>query len=76
MEETTAVVTEAVEAAVEAVTEAASSGVMFEPLNFVMNLKWMGLGMLGIFMVIAAIWGVTVALNKIVSDKPKAEEEN
>ena len=75
MEETTALVTEAVEALETAAVEAASSGILFEPMNFIYNLKWMGLGMLGIFIVIAAIWGVTVALNKFCKEKPKADEE-
>ncbi len=39
------------------------------PMNFVDNLGYMGVGMLGIFIVIGAIWGVTLALNKIFSDK-------
>lgn len=43
----------------------------FEPTNFVSNLGYMGTGMLGIFVVIATIWAVTVALNKIFSDKKK-----
>ncbi len=77
MVETVNAATEALtEAVTEAVTEAASSGILFEPLNFVSNLKWMGLGMLGIFLVIAAIWGVTVVLNKFCKEKPKTDEEN
>ena len=44
------------------------------PLNFVSNLGYMGTGMLGIFIVIALIMGVTTALNKLFSGKPKTEE--
>ena len=44
------------------------------PLNFVSNLGYMGTGMLGIFIVIALIMGVTTALNKFFSGKPKADE--
>jgi len=41
----------------------------FEPMAFVENLKYMGLGMLGIFVVIGIIAGVTVLLNRILSKK-------
>ncbi len=60
--------------AIEEVVETASSEIMFEPLNFVSNLSYMGMGMLGIFIVIGVIWGVTVALNKLFSKKPKDED--
>ena len=42
---------------------------MFEPTNFVSNLKYMGIGMLGIFVVIGLIMIVTFVLNKIFSKK-------
>lgn len=42
---------------------------MFEPMNFVKNLSYMGKGMLGILIVMGAIILVTVVLNKIFSDK-------
>ncbi len=73
MENTTAItdVTEAIETTAEAL----SSGIAFEPMNFVTNLQYMGMGMLGIFIVIAAIWGVTVALNKIFASKPEKDGE-
>ncbi len=35
----------------------------FEPMNFITNLQYMGLGMLGIFVVIGLIAGVTILLN-------------
>ena len=38
---------------------------MFNPQAFVENLKYMGLGMLGIFIVIAVIAMITIILNKI-----------
>jgi len=41
----------------------------FNPMEFVHNLKYMGLGMLGIFVVIGVIAGVVVALNKVSKDK-------
>ncbi len=39
----------------------------FNPANFVINLKYMGLGMLGIFVVLGIIIVVTLALGKIKS---------
>ena len=39
----------------------------FNPLNFVTNLKWMGIGMLGVFMIIAIIIIATVAINATTS---------
>ena len=42
---------------------------MFEPMNFVENLSYLGKGMLGILIVMGAIILVTVVLNKIFSDK-------
>ena len=36
----------------------------FNPMNFISNLKYMGLGMLGIFVVIGVIILLTVILNK------------
>lgn len=36
----------------------------FHPLNFIANLKYMGIGMLSIFIVIGVIVFVTVLLNK------------
>lgn len=40
---------------------------MFEPMNFVSSLKYMGMGMLGIFVVIGVIVLATYLLNKIFS---------
>ncbi|MEE0970426.1 MAG: hypothetical protein U0M06_13730 [Clostridia bacterium] len=37
----------------------------FEPQNFVDNLSYMGIGMLGIFVVIGVIIGCTALLNKV-----------
>ena len=37
----------------------------FNPMNFISNLKYMGLGMLGIFVVIGVIVLITVILNKV-----------
>ena len=41
----------------------------FNPMNFINNLRYMGLGMVGIFAVIGVIILVTVLLNKILSSK-------
>ena len=38
---------------------------MFKPEAFIENLKYMGLGMLGIFLVISVIAIITIVLNKI-----------
>ncbi len=50
------------------------SGIEFNPGNFVANLGYMGTGMLGIFIVIALIMGVTTALNKAFSGKNSDEQ--
>ena len=42
-----------------------------EWMNFVSNLKYMGAGMLGIFIVIGIIAGVTVLLNLTTKSKKK-----
>ena len=46
-----------------------SVNLVFEPANFVENLKYMGIGMLVIFAVIGVIAMATVLINKIFSDK-------
>ena len=43
----------------------------FNPMNFITNLKYMGLGMLGIFVVIGVIILVTVILNKTTKPDEK-----
>lgn len=48
---------------------------MFEPMNFVDNLKYMGLGMLGIFIVIGAIVLLTMLLNHI-TQKNDGDDSN
>ena len=42
-------------------------GVIFEPMNFVKNLEYMGSGMLGIFIVIGVIMCATLIINNIFS---------
>ena len=41
----------------------------FQPIEFVNNLKWLGLGMLGILIVMGVIIGVTLLLNYLTSGK-------
>ena len=73
---TTEAVTDAVTDAIEAIggidgevittVATAESAFSFTPANFVSNLYYMGVGMLAIFVVIAAIIGVVYALDIIV----------
>ena len=42
---------------------------VFQPMNFVNNLQYMGIGMLVIFAVIGVIALATVLINKIFSEK-------
>ena len=49
----------------------ANGGFTFNPQNFVENLKYMGLGMLAIFIVIGVIVGITYLLNTLFKDKNK-----
>ena len=47
----------------------------FNPINFVSNLKYMGIGMLGVFMIIgiiiAATYGISYATAKIANKEDK-----
>lgn len=45
---------------------------MFEPANFIANLKYMGYGMLGIFVVIGIIILITYLLNACFNDKKES----
>ena len=38
---------------------------MFEPMNFVNSLKYMGVGMLGVFIIIGIIMAATYAIGKL-----------
>ena len=59
---------EAVDSVTEVVTAEAvvEGGFTFAPANFISNLYYMGVGMLAIFVVIAAIIGVVYALDVLV----------
>ena len=41
----------------------------FSPGNFINNLRYMGLGMAAIFVIIGVIIAVTVILNKVFAEK-------
>ncbi len=48
---------------------------MFEPMNFVENLKYLGQGMLGIMVVMGVIILTTLILNSATSRKKKSKDE-
>ena len=41
----------------------------FNPMNFVANLKYMGIGMLGVFMIVLIIVLATVVIARLTSKK-------
>ncbi len=45
------------------------NNLVFQPLNFVSNLRYMGIGMLVIFVVIGIIIGATLLINYLFSSK-------
>ena len=47
----------------------------FNPMNFVYNLRYLGLGMLGIFVVIAIVILSTYAVNALFSRPKKKKDE-
>ena len=51
-----------------AATAENGTNIIFQPGNFVSNLKYMGLGMLVIFVVIGIIILVTLMINKLFAD--------
>lgn len=51
---------------------------MFEPINFVNNLKYMGVGMLGVFLIVGVIIASTYLINfvsKKVEEKRALKDE-
>ena len=48
----------------------------FQPEMFLESLKYMGAGMLGIFIVMGAIIGATYGLGRLFSRRQKKQEEN
>ena len=55
---------------------AALENIKFDPMQFVYNLKYLAIGLIGIFIVIGLIILVTVILNKIPEGKKKDDEQN
>ena len=47
---------------------------MFEAMNFIHYLKYMGIGMLGVFMIVSVIMAATYAIGYFTA--PKQEEQN
>ncbi len=48
----------------------------FNPMHFIDNLYYMGVGMAGIFIVIGAIIVITMLLNKATSKRQKSSDED
>lgn len=48
----------------------------FDPIQFVNNLKYMGVGMLGVFIIIGIIIAATYAVGAINFGKPKDGSED
>ena len=46
---------------------------MFEPMNFVHNLKYMGTGMLGVFLIVGIIIAATYIIGKLNTAKGDKE---
>ncbi len=44
-------------------------------MNFVTNLKWMAIGMLGVFMIVGIIMGATYLISYVTSKLDKKNEE-
>ena len=55
---------------------AALENIKFDPMQFVYNLKYLAIGLIGIFIVIGLIILVTVILNKFPEGKKKDDEQN
>ena len=55
---------------------AALENIRFDPMQFVYNLKYLAIGLIGIFIVIGLIILVTVILNKFPEGKKKDDEQN
>ena len=41
--------------------------IIFEPFNFIENLQYMGVGMLGVFLIVGIIIGATYAINQLAN---------
>ncbi len=47
----------------------------FNPMNFINNLKYMGIGMLGVFMIVAIIMAATYAIMHFTTKKKKIDSK-
>ena len=47
----------------------------FKPINFINNLKYMGIGMLGVFMIIGIIVMSTYLIGKLTAPKKDMEKQ-
>ena len=45
--------------------------IIFEPIKFIENLQYMGVGMLGVFLIVGIIIGATYAINYITNKATK-----
>ncbi len=57
-------------------TSIMASGIDFNPMAFVDNLYYMGMGMAGIIIVMGVLIGITTLLNKIFSKTKKKDKED
>ena len=48
---------------------------MFEPIKFIENLKYMGVGMLGVFLIVGIIMTATYAIGKLTSSKKDKDDK-
>jgi Na+-transporting methylmalonyl-CoA/oxaloacetate decarboxylase gamma subunit len=48
----------------------------FEPIKFVENLKYMGIGMLGVFIIIAIIIAATYAIGTLTAKTEQRKKNN
>ena len=47
----------------------------FNPINFVYSLKYMGVGMVGVFLIIGIIVGATYAIGKLTAKLGQKKEQ-
>lgn len=47
----------------------------FQPMEFIYNLKYMGIGMLGVFMIVGIIILATYAISKFTANLSKKDSE-
>ncbi len=51
-----------------------NKAIVFEPTNFVTSLKYMGIGMLGVFMIVGIIILATYGIAKFTSGRRKEDK--